>query len=320
MNQKTVAIIILNWNGKKDTLECLSSLEKLTYPHYEIILVDNGSSDNSVEVFKCKYPQLTLIETEENLGFAGGNNRGIEYALTKGFSYILLLNNDTVVAPNLLESFLDASSDGDILGAKLYLYSNPDTFDHFGGMWNKETARFIMLGNREKEDGKSWEIPIDLDYVCGAAMFLKKEVIETVGMLEPKFFLIWEENDFCHRARRAGFSVRFCPKAKVWHKVSSSFVGGKPHSTYFWWRGRLLWIKRNCTPRERRRLMFTVVFPEILHTLKLQLIKTPLLPFASKAKRAEKRSYLRKQRAALAGVYDYFLGRFGKGPSWLYKS
>ncbi|MES2345605.1 MAG: glycosyltransferase family 2 protein [Chlamydiota bacterium] len=318
-NNFFIAIIILNWNGKKDTLECLSSLEKLNYTNYKIILVDNGSTDDSVTTIRAQFPNITLIESSENLGFAGGNNLGIEYALKLKPDYIFLLNNDTVTAPDLLDTLVEGSSYADILGAKLYLYSKPDTFDHLGGIWKKETATFDLIANRVVDDRTSWEDPLEIDYACGAALFIKREVIETIGMLEPKFFLIWEESDFCFRAKKAGFTIKLCPQAKVWHKVSASFVGGKVHSTYFWWRGRLLWIHRNCSTSEKWRLFLTVIFPETLHMLKLQIIKTLLLLFSSKSKKEEKRKYLRKQRAALSGIKDYLLNKFGKGPSWIYK-
>ncbi len=319
-NKPLVAILILNWNGKKDTLECLHSLKNLTYSNVKIILIDNGSTDDSVEAIRSAFPDLQCIEAGENLGFAGGNNLGIKHALKYAPDYLLLLNNDTIVAPDLIDAFLKSTPDAAILGAKLYLYSKPDTFDHLGGKWQKKTASFELIGNRVLDDGVSWEKSLELDYACGAALFIQRAVIESIGLLEAKFFLIWEESDFCFRAKKAGFKVKLCPNAKVWHKVSASFVGGKPHSTYFWWRGRLLWISRNCSKKEKRHLFLRVILPEILHMLKLQLIKTPLLLFSTKSKREEKRNYLRKQRAALAGVKDYILGNFGKGPSWLYKN
>lgn len=320
LQDSKVAIILLNWNGKKDTLECLSSLQKLSYKNIDIIVVDNGSTDDSVREIRLAFPKTCLIETGKNLGFAGGNNPGIEHALKNGADYLLLLNNDTIAHENLIEGFLATAPSAPILGAKLYLYSEPNMFDHLGGTWNPKTASFDLIGNRAVEDNTSFESPIELDYACGAALFVKREVFEKIGLLEPKFFLIWEESDFCFRARRAGFITKLAPGAKVWHKVSASFVGGKPHSTYFWWRNRLFWIARNCTPNEKRRLFLHVVFPEALHILKLYLLKSLLLPFSKKSKREEKKRNLRKQKAALAGVRDYLLCRFGNAPAWIYKS
>lgn len=312
-----IVIVVLNWNGKQDTLACLDSLQKIDYPFFEVIVVDNGSLDDSVAAIRSEFPRVLLLEAKKNLGFAGGNNLGIQLALDHGARYVLLLNNDTVVAPDILQAFVDSASQGDILGAKLYLHDAPDTFDHFGGFWNKERGVFDLVANRFKEDNKSWEKAEVLDYVCGCALFIKREVFEAIGFLEEKFFLIWEESDFCFRAKRAGFTSLFCPRAKLWHKVSASFVGGKAHSTYFWWRNRLLWIERNCTEKEKRRLFFRIILPEVLHILKLRLIKTPLYFFSPTE---EKRRRLLKYRAILCAVKDYLLRRFGNGPSWIYKA
>ncbi len=310
-----IAVVILNWNGKKDTLACLASLKDQTHSPYEIIVVDNGSTDGSLEAIREAFPQVHRIESKTNLGCAEGNNLGIRCALERGADYLLLLNNDTDPDPGMLAAFYAARSPDSILGAKLYLYDKPDIFDHLGGRWDPQTATFDLIANRMQDDHKSWEEPMELDYVCGAALFAPRAVFETVGLLEPRFFLIWEESDFCFRARRAGFTAKLCPQAKVRHKVSASFVGGKPHSTYFWWRNRLLFIERNCSLEEKRRLFRTIVFPEALHILKLFLLKTALLYLSPPSKREAKKNNLRKQRAALLGVRDYLLKRFGNVPA-----
>lgn len=298
-----IAIIILNWNGKKDTLACLDSIQQLTYPHFEVIVVDNGSTDDSVASLRDR--PITLIETGENLGYAEGNNVGIRYAMEHNADFLFLLNNDTTVAPDILERFLEQFQTyprAGILGAKIFLYDKRDTLDHLGGMWNPKRGEFDFIGMRQNPD--AFQTPQELDYVCGAGLIIKRSVIEAVGVLEPRFFLIWEESDFCFRARRVGFQTLFCPAAQLWHKVSASFVGGKPHSTYFWWRNRLLWIERNCSLKEKWSLYLRILIPEILRMLKRAL------PFRQK---------LLKNRAALCGVRDYFLRRFGNGPAWIYK-
>lgn len=318
-----IAIILLNWNGKNDTLACLHSLEKLTYPHFETILVDNGSTDDSVLAIRQQFPHITLLETGANLGFAEGNNVGIRYALAHDTDLFFLLNNDTVVAPSLLESFVhlfQTHPQAGILGARIYLYDQRDTLDHLGGMWNPKKGIFTFVGLRSKEEPLTSR---ELDYVCGAGMIIRRSVIETIGLLESRFFLIWEESDFCFRARRAGFTTLSCPDAKLWHKVSASFIGGKPHSTYFWWRNRLLWIERNSPFKERWSLYFRVLIPDILHMCKIHLLKKGHLSltklFRPQTDYSEKELKLKKNRAALCGVRDYFLRRFGNGPSWIYK-
>jgi GT2 family glycosyltransferase len=321
-----IAIIVLHWNGKHDTKACLESLEKLTYPNFEIIVVDNGSTDGSVPFLRDRFPGRLVIKTGANLGFSEGNNVGIRKAISRGAELLFLLNNDTIVASDILERFVDtfrSHPDAGILGAKIFLYDQPDTLDHLGGKWNSKTGTFDFIGHRFKEDGKSWQQPQELDYVCGAGLIVKRSVIEAIGYLEPRYFLIWEESDFCLRARKAGYKILTCPQAKLWHKVSASMVGGKPHSTYFWWRNRLLWIERNCPAREKWSLYFKVLLPDILHMLKIRILKKAQL-FLTKRFRPqldvkEKELKLLKNRAALCGVRDYFLRRFGNGPQWIYK-
>lgn len=312
-------IIILNWNGQQDTLECLNSLQQVHTPH-QVIIVDNGSTDQSVLTFKEKFPDIVVIETGKNLGYAGGNNIGIVYALNSAASHILILNNDTIVDPELLNAFLQQN--GDILGAKTLDYSNSNKLDHLGGNWNPKKAQFDLIGYQEEE--QKWNFPKTLDYVCGCALFVKAEVFKKIGLFEPRFFLFWEEADWCTRAIRAGYQPTLCPKAKVAHKGSASFTGGTTHTTYFWWRNRLFWIERNCSRKEKKQLYIQVLIPEITHLFKLYLLKSLQLFFLKCLNRqknlSDKSNRLRTYKAALAGVKDYFIRRFGNGPSWIFMS
>ncbi len=306
-----IYIIILNWNGKQDTLSSLTSLKKVTTPH-EVVVVDNGSTDDSAERIRSCFPSIHLIETGENLGYAGGNNVGIQYALEKNADFLFILNNDTTVEPNILEAFL--KRDAPIQGGKTHLMNNPKILDHLGGNWNIEKGAFKLVGAQAL--ASEWKNPITLDYVCGAALFVKAEVFKKVGLFDPRFFLFWEESDWCLRAKRKGYLSTVCPEAILYHKVSASFTGGKPHTTYFWWRNRLLWIERNCTSEERKTLMKTV-WRDFFHTLKLYLLKSLQLAFSKKTE--ERCLRLRTYRAKLIGIKDYFFRHFGNGPSWLFE-
>jgi GT2 family glycosyltransferase len=297
-----IAIVVLNWNGKQDTLTCLASLAQL---NAEVIVVDNGSTDGSADAFRTQFPQYHLIENGENYGFAEGNNVGIRFAMHRGADMIMLLNNDTVVAPDILDHFVAqfaAAPEVGILGANICLFGQRETLDHLGGMWNPKTATFTFVG--KNEPATQWQESQELDYVCGAGIIIRRAVIEAIGLLDPRFFLIWEESDYCFRARRAGFKVATCPKARIWHKVSASFTS-KPHSTYFWWRNRLLWIEKNCSFREKTSLYLRILIPEAIHKLKIHAIL-----FIKR-----KKEKLIQNRAALCGMRDYALRRFGKG-SW----
>jgi len=317
-----IAVIVLNWNGKKDTLACIDSLQKQSYRPYEIIVVDNGSTDGSVQQIRSLYPSVTLLENQENLGFAGGNNRGITYALEKGFDAIVLLNNDTIVDPSFLHAFASTSQKHphSLLGAKIYVHSNPNLFDHFGGNWNPAKGQFDLIGYHQQEDNISWEKPFPLDYICGCALFAKAEAFKAIGLLDERFFLFWEEADFCYRAKQLGFSVFCAPQAKVWHKVSASFTGGKPHTTYFWWRNRLLWIQKHLPSKEQKKLYRTTLIPEIFKLLRHYLLFSLRLTITYPKNAPRYLKYRKEQvqvEAALFGVTHYFLRRFYQAPLWI---
>jgi GT2 family glycosyltransferase len=311
-----VLVLILNWNGKTDTLECLSSLAQAhPIPSFSTLIVDNGSTDGSCAAIRAAFPDIPILETKANLGFAGGNNAGLRWALGKSFDWILLLNNDTIAAPDLIAHLMEASQKeprGKIFGAKSYRYHDRGRIDHLGGFWDPRIAEFTSPASGKIDDG-SFEAMQKVDYVSGCALFMHRIVLETIGLLEERFFLLWEESDLCMRAQKAGFEIYTAPGARIWHKVSASFTGGKPHMHYFWWRNRLLWIARNCTPKEKRHLYARVIGPEIWKIFKLAFLKTVqamLIPIDRE--RAQK---ARRYRAGCRGILHYFLGRFGNCPS-----
>lgn len=293
-----VAVIVLNWNGKSDTLACLESLGDT--PH--LIVVDNGSTDGSVEEIRRRFPRVTVLETGKNLGYAGGNNVGIEYALKCGADAVVLLNNDTVVEPGFVEGFVHFAKRG-ILGGYPLRMAERDKLDHLGGVWNEERGDFDLVGLNEARGFKTEK---QLDYVCGCSIFIPREVFEKIGLLEPKFFLFWEEADFAMRAKRAGFSVDVCYDAVLYHKVSASFTGS-PQKKYYWWRGRFLFIERNCSPDMKQKLFRKYLYPEAWHYRKLLWIKSAELLVLKLLRRAtkEKAEKLEQYRAVLRGIRDY---------------
>ncbi len=214
-----------------------------------------------------------MIETGKTLGYAGGNNVGIDYALKQGADLVLLLNNDTIVDRHFITALLNSSQDHQnigIFGAYPIRMTDPEKIDHLGGRWNSATATFDLIGLGASRGFKTQQ---PLDYVCGCSILIRKQVFEKIGLLEPTFFLFWEEADLCMRAKKAGFGIEICYEAQLLHKISASFVGGTPHKTYFWWRGRFLWMERNCSKEEKESLYQTVLLPELRHIFKLRLIK-----------------------------------------------
>lgn len=300
-----IAVIILNWNNAPDTLECLASVYESKYPNFEVYVADNGSTDGSLAKIRKAYPQATYVENRVNLGFAEGNNRAIEKA--NDAEYIFLLNNDATIQKetlSLLEKAAKAHPNAAALGPKIYFYDAPSTIWYGGGEWNPHQASFYHRDQwlDESEAEKRGIEPTG--YVCGCAFFAKMEAIRKVGLMEKRFFLNWEEVDWCWRLKKAGYECLYVPQAKAWHKISRSFLGGKRGAmwSYFYWRNRLLWMERNLPRKEYISLMFKVIFPQIRY-----LFRDAFGPEKDQA------------RASLRGVYDYFTRRFGKGPSFLYK-
>lgn len=243
-----VAIIILNWNGWKDTIECLKSLNNLNYKNYEVIVVDNGSTDNSVEKIK-EYienkPKFKLIANEKNLGFAGGNNIGIRYALNNEFEYILLLNNDTVVDENFLKpmvELLESSDDIGFVGPKTYFYDKKNLIQVAGGGYvDLTTARAYLLGYMENDSSKYNEV-IELDYVSGSCILTKRDVIEEIGLLDERFFMYYEDVEWCYRGKKHGYKSFYQPEAVIWHKHGAST--NKCFELYHLNKSRILFIKK----------------------------------------------------------------------------
>lgn len=310
-----VAVIIVNWNGKRDTLQCLQSLSKESYRNKEIIVVDNGSTDGSVKAIQDIYPECSVIPEPENIGFAAGNNKGIKQALDRGADAVLLLNNDTTVAANLISSFLSTASvyPSSILGAKIYQMHHPSKLDHLGGNWNNATGNFDLIG--KGESSLYYTVSIAMDYVCGCAMFIPSSIFHRVGLLDPDYFLYWEDSDFCFRAKRLGYLTRLCPEAKVWHIGSSSMTTHSIQTIYFWWRNRLRWIDKNLTRSEKIRVWRKILCKEILRTYKLYALHG--IQWALYRKYQEKsdayatrRHRLLHYSFACRGIYHYFVGKF----------
>ena len=246
MTHPKVTIIILNWNGKEDTIECLESLKHITYPNYKILLVDNGSTDGSVECFRERYPGMEIIENGDNLGFAEGNNVGIRRAMEEEIDYLLLLNNDTIVDPEFLNELINIAKNDDnigMLGPKTYHYSDYSMVQTFTKKFNLCTGNFTLIPRLIKDNGG--DVNEEVDSISGCCMLVTSKVIENVGILDPDYFLYWEETDWCYRIRSSGFKIVYVPEAKIWHKIGTS--SGSCLSFYYFSRNLFLFMKKNAT-------------------------------------------------------------------------
>ncbi len=263
----SVQIVILNWNGKEDTIQCLDSLKSLSYPRYGITVVDNGSTDGSVEMIlesANDIENFNLIETGENLGFAGGNNVGVKTALENDADYVLILNNDTIVEESLLEKLVNRSvdeKDNVILGPSILLSSDSNRLWFAGANWNNNRLGFDFPLQDEPVEHLP-EAPILSDYVCGAAMFFHHSIPERVGLMDDRFFLVWEESDWCFQMRKLGIRSLIVPEARIWHKVGASFGSeSSPLRAYYSFRNRLLWAEKNLDRLSRLEIIFRSLRP-----------------------------------------------------------
>ncbi|HLD24521.1 MAG TPA: glycosyltransferase family 2 protein [Patescibacteria group bacterium] len=268
---KTVSVIIVNWNGYKDTIGCLSSLERLEARGITVkkIIVDNGSTDGSVAKIAKVLPHDTILTLPTNLGFTGGNNVGMKYAMLNGADYIWLLNNDTFVdrhALNLLDAF--NNPDVGIAGSKIYFapgheyhkdrYTAKDrgkVFWYAGGLVDWDNMYASHRGVDEVDIGQ-YDETLDTPFVTGCSMMISKAVIEKVGYLDEKYYLYLEDLDFGLRAKRAGFRLLYYPKSVVWHvNAGSSGGAGNPLHDYYITRNRLLLGFRYASGRTKFALL-----------------------------------------------------------------
>ena len=222
-----VYVIILNWNGKEETLRCLSSVLEMDYPCYRVLVVDNASSDGSVEAIRAAFPAVELLVNKGNLGFSAGNNEGIQYALHGGADYVLLLNNDTQVERNALTALVagcEADPAVGLASGKVYYFDRPQVIYYAGAKQGRLPLLPRVIGVGEEDHGQ-YEQAQEVDYVWGQAMLIKRQVIESVGLLDPQFFMYYEDLDYCLRAKRAGYKIVCLPAARVWHKIAKGTEG-----------------------------------------------------------------------------------------------
>ncbi|MDP3988170.1 MAG: glycosyltransferase family 2 protein [Candidatus Levybacteria bacterium] len=293
---KKIAIVILNFNGEKDTLECLKSLEKVNVQNSEvkIIVVDNGSSQ------KFKVEDLKVIREEVNLGYSGGNNVGIKKALDWGADYILLLNNDTIVDKDLIGEMVnvaEADEKTGIIAPKIYFEKG---FEFHKDRYKKEDLGKViwyagavmdwknLIGHHrgvDEVDMGQYDKEGETDFASGCCMLIKRKVFEKIGLFDKKYFLYYEDSDFNQRVKRAGFKIMFAPKGILWHKNAGSAGGsGSNLQDYY--------ISRN-------RLLFGIKYGGL--RLKTSLIKESM------------KLLLNGRKWQKLAVLDFYLGRFGRG-------
>jgi GT2 family glycosyltransferase len=306
METSSVHIVILNWNGLADTLECLASVRTLTYPNVRVQVVDNASEGGEAEVIERAFPEVNVLKQSENLGFCGGCNAGMKQAIAEGADFVMLLNNDALVSPNLIEALLDGYAKLENPGAASpVIFKYPETekiwfsIAAWEAVWKSGEAKFRLALDENYESLKHKK-PYPTEFACGCCLFVSTDVIRQVGFFDERYFAFYDEAEWCVRMKRQGMTSYIIPSAFMYHKVGKSTPSLV--ATYLLNRNRLLWAAENLSFRQKIKSYPVLAKEFVWHLLNAGNI----IP--------ESKRYIPKERsrAFLQGYKDYFLRRFGK--------
>ena len=245
---KIVSIVVLNYKNYHDTIDCIDSIFQCKYINLNVIVVDNDSKNESVDILKKKYQnKIILIASKTNLGYAGGNNIGIRKAIELKSDYICVINNDTIVEKNFIERCISALDSDKNIGivSPIVLEYNSDVIQSTGGkiFLNKGGSELINKGKNIKEITKDQEC----DFISGACMFFRKEMIDINGFLPESYFLFYEETEWCYKIKKKGFLIKSICSTFIQHKGSATIDSISGLSAYLLRRNRVVFVKRNAS-------------------------------------------------------------------------
>lgn len=248
---KRVAVVVLNWNGWRDTLACIASLQKLSYVNFELIVVDNGSTDGSQSHIEAQIPGIKVLQTGANLGFGGGCNVGIRQALEQGADYVWLINSDATVDANALTEMVHLADSLPLVGAVgsvLYEADKPEQVQMWGG------GKVNLWGGLSRHQIS----PTQLDFVSGASLLLRRDALLEAGLFDDQtFFMYWEDSDLGFRLRQAGWQLAVAEKSRVWHKLSASLGKGSCQLDLYFTRSGVRFLRRY-SPASRVSILMMV--------------------------------------------------------------
>jgi GT2 family glycosyltransferase len=244
-----VYVVVLTWNQREVTLECLESLAQTTYPNSRVVVVDNGSTDGTEQAIKARFPAVEVVVNERNLGYPGGCNVGLRHALRHGAEYVFAINNDVSIDRACLDELVgEIAPDVGIMTPKVYFADEPDRIWSVGARRNPLTLEFTGRGDRQLDRGQ-WDEVVEQDYLVGCAHFFSRALLEEIGLLDAGYFLYYDDPDICIRAQRAGYRLLMVPKARMWHKVAASSGGvGTPRERYYMGRSSVRFFRKHARP------------------------------------------------------------------------
>lgn len=253
-----IATIIINYNGSDDTLECLNSL-LFSSIKTDAIVIDNNSNEEEIKKLETSNIKHKLIKNNNNLGFAGGNNIGIKYAIENGYEYILLLNNDTVVAPDMIKKLISHMASNTVMLPKMYQYKNPEKIWYDGGYISKIVGKAYHY-HEGKKDGNTDDRELkECSFATGCCMLANTDVFIKNGLMNEDYFLYSEDVDFSIRLQNNNIRIVYNPEAKLWHKESGTTGKKSELTTYYLTRNRLFLINNHKEYFKPMALIFSLM-------------------------------------------------------------
>ena len=300
-----VTIIILHVKDILCIVDCVSSLNKITYQNYNVIVVHNGPESIALKnaIFPISQHITKVINTNENLGFARGNNIGIKEALKDGAEYVLLLNDDTEVSPDFLTKLIEVAEmqqDAGMLGPKILLYDPPQSIWFAGARFDQKACEIVTSGFDQTDKCEDTGF-VESDYVTGCALLIKKATLEKIGLLDERFFLYWEDVDWGLRCMKAGYKNLIVTYSHIWHKASAT-TGGMNSLPRVYHKAR------------SRLLMAKIYAPQTLCILQRGFLRDIVWLLL----KSQDKNRIRRILACFLSIIDYHLSKIDKGPLWLW--
>jgi len=259
MSEPKVVISIVNWNGAEDTRRCLQSIQRLDYPAFETVVVDNGSPDGSVRALREEFPEVAVIENGRNLGFTGGQNRGIQFALERGADFVWLLNNDTWVDPAALRRLVEVAQDDPRVGlvsSEIRFRDARDTVQFAGASIDLRTLKIRYPEVSAGDIDSKYQVG---EYVClwGTSLLMRCDLIRSIGLLNDEYFAYWEDTEYSVRSLQAGFRNVMCGRSIVYHAHAAVAEDGQrpPHFYFYIVRNKWLFNSRFLRGLEKYRFV-----------------------------------------------------------------
>ena len=300
MSAARVISVILNTNRRDDTLACLASLARNTYAAHRSVVVNGPGTDGSFEAIQHAFPETHILSLADNRGYAGGNNVGLRWALDQGAEWVLVLNEDTILADDCLARLVEVG-DSDprigMVGPMVYHFDEPTVIQSAGGRLGPSWSA-LLIANNELDTGQ-FRAPQPVEWISGCAMLIRRELLEQIGLFDERFFIYWEEIDLCQRARQAGWQLLHAPRARLWHKGVKRDYRPAPAVTYYTTRNLFLLLQKNHAPPGA----WLRVTARTLRTLSSWTVKPRW------------RAMRPHRDAMLQGLYDFARQRWGRQPA-----